>query len=179
MLSIGRTGNRGRGREGGAKGNLKSNSTFIPQHSEHTEAEAGSLSWSTQAVRISWMFSPAGEGLWQTQRGEKHSCLLLLTAYIWWWGTSSSWADLISHLDSLTAYLELKGMGLPPDMSPDTIQVQVHGMFKFISNQISFSCKYKCDSLEIQVCRALCDPQHFWELQCILGPNCWQIQVEK
>lgn len=105
---------------------------------------------------ISWMLSPAGERLWQTQRGEKHSYLPLLTAYIWWQGTSSSWAELISHLDSLTSYLELEGMGWPPDMSPDTIQVQVHGMFRILfqtKSELGFSCKFKSDSLEIQVCR--------------------------
>lgn len=82
----------------------------------------------TSCKTISWRLSPAGERLWQTQRGEKHSYLPLLPAHIWWWGTSSGWADLVSHLDSLTSYLELEGMGRPPD----TIQVHAHGMSKIL-----------------------------------------------
>lgn len=122
-------------KERGAKGNLKSNSALSHStvNTQKLKQEAGkSLMIHISYKTISWMFSPAGERLWQTQRIEKHSYLLLLTACIWWQGTSSNWADLISHLDSLTSYMDLEGMGWPPDMSPDTAQVQVHRMFRIL-----------------------------------------------
>lgn len=75
--------------EEGARGEQKGIKKAI-QHLSHTmvntqklKQEAGKpLMIHTSYKAISWTFSPAGERLWQIQRGEKHSYLPLLPAYI-------------------------------------------------------------------------------------------------